>query len=85
MSQASRSQTSSITGSGANSQAQSSQPSLSQGARTAPATDGDQSQQSVVDPPQSASEPVGLKDQDKVLITGDDILIEYVDRLMREL
>ena len=28
---------------------------------------------------------MGLKDQDKVLITGDDILIEYVDRLMREL
>ena len=25
------------------------------------------------------------KEQEKVLITGDDILIEYVDRLMREI
>jgi hypothetical protein len=25
------------------------------------------------------------KDKDRVLITGDDILIEYVDRLMKEL
>ena len=25
------------------------------------------------------------KDQERVLITGDDILIEYVDRLMREI
>jgi hypothetical protein len=24
-------------------------------------------------------------DQERVLITGDDILIEYVDRLMREI
>jgi hypothetical protein len=28
---------------------------------------------------------LGLKDQERVLITGDDILIEYVDRLMREI
>lgn len=27
----------------------------------------------------------GMKDQERVLITGDDILIEYVDRLMREI
>jgi hypothetical protein len=26
-----------------------------------------------------------LKEQERVLITGDDILIEYVDRLMKEI
>lgn len=30
-------------------------------------------------------EGLGLKDQERVLITGDDILIEYVDRLMHEI
>jgi hypothetical protein len=26
-----------------------------------------------------------LKDQERVLITGDDILIEYVERLIKEI
>lgn len=28
---------------------------------------------------------MGIKDQERVLITGDDILIEYVDRLIHEI
>jgi hypothetical protein len=28
---------------------------------------------------------LGLKEQDRILITGDDILIEYVDRLIQEI
>lgn len=33
----------------------------------------------------SNSAVTSLKEQERVLITGDDILIEYVDRLMREI
>jgi hypothetical protein len=35
--------------------------------------------------PASTDSPTQAKDQERVLITGDDILIEYVDRLMKEI
>jgi hypothetical protein len=35
--------------------------------------------------PASSDSPTQAKDQERVLITGDDILIEYVDRLMKEI
>ena len=35
--------------------------------------------------PTSVESPTQAKDQERVLITGDDILIEYVDRLMKEI
>lgn len=34
---------------------------------------------------QNVMDDMGIKDQERVLITGDDILIEYVDRLIHEI